>query len=81
MLVGALWIPRSIATGLLAGLVAGAAIRLLWIHVPWHTHGHAVQESLQLGIQCMLIVGVVLGTLQLLSAQHQRSALEEAHSH
>ena len=81
VLVGALWIPRSIAAGLLAGLVAGAAIRLLWIHVPWHTHGHAVQESLQLGIQCMLIVGVVLGTLQLLSTQHQRSALEEAHSH
>ncbi|MQA75623.1 MAG: TIR domain-containing protein [Solirubrobacterales bacterium] len=72
-LVGALWIPRSLAAGFLAGLAAGALVRLLWNVVAW-SGGSAFEESLGTGIQCLLIVGLVLVALRALSVE-PRSAV------
>jgi uncharacterized membrane protein len=76
VLLGALWIPRNVGAGLVAGAAAGALVRLVWNQVNWDT-GSALQESLQIGIQCLLIVGLILGALQLLGAR-QPSTLEPA---
>ncbi len=72
-LLGALWTPRRIAIGLGVGLAAGALVRLVWNALDWSA-ATAFEESLAVGLQCLLIVGIVLATLQLLSAQ-QRPAL------
>jgi hypothetical protein len=76
-LIGSLWTPRSIATGVLAGLVGGALVRLLWNAVGFSTDA-AIEDALGIGIQCLLIVGLVLAALQALSAQ-PRSTPRPAH--
>jgi TIR domain len=76
-LIGALWTPRSIATGVLAGLVGGALVRLLWNAVGFSTDA-AIEDALGIGIQCLLIVGLVLAALQALSTQ-PRSTPRPAH--
>jgi hypothetical protein len=48
-LLGGLWVPRKVGTGLLAGLAAGALVRLFWNAVDW-SGGSTIQESLGLGI-------------------------------
>lgn len=69
-LLGGLWIPVSVAGGVFAGLVSGALVRLVWNQVEWDA-GSSLQEALQIGIQCLLIVGLVLAALQLLGAQRR----------
>ena len=76
-LIGSLWTPRSVATGVLAGLVGGALVRLLWNAVGFSGE-EAFEEALGIGIQCLLIVGLVLAALQALSAQ-PRSTPRPAH--
>jgi hypothetical protein len=68
ILLGALWVPRSIAAGFLAGLAAGALVRLLWNASGANPDG-AFQDSVGIGIECLLIVGLVVASLQLLNAQ------------
>lgn len=73
-LLGALWTPRSTAIGFIAGLVGGALVRLVW-NVVEASPDTAFEESLGIGIQCLLIVGFVLAALHTLSTQ-PRSAAE-----
>ena len=67
----------GVATGVLAGLVGGALVRLLWNAVGFSGE-EAFEEALGIGIQCLLIVGLVLAALQALSAQ-PRSTPRPAH--
>ncbi len=67
-LLGALWTPRRLAVGLGAGLVSGALVRLFWNAMDWQPDT-TFEESVGVGLQCLLIVGLVLATLQLLSTQ------------
>ena len=66
----------GVATGVLAGLVGGALVRLLWNAVGFSGE-EAFEEALGIGIQCLLIVGLVLAALPL-SAQ-PRSTPRPAH--
>jgi hypothetical protein len=70
VLLGALWTPRSIAIGFLAGLVAGALARMFWNEVGW-TSDSALQSGGSIGIQCLLIVALILAALAALSTQPQ----------
>ena len=74
-LLGTLWIPRSIAAGVLAGLAAGALVRLVWNAIDW-SGGSAFEEALQIGIQCLVIVGLVLAALQALSTASRSTLVE-----
>lgn len=66
-LIGALWVPRRIGASLLAGLVAGAAV-----HAAYNNRGFtATTDGSKLastGIECFVIVGVVLAALLALDA-------------
>jgi hypothetical protein len=70
VLLGALWTPRSIAIGFLAGVAAGALARLFWNGVGW-TSDSALQSGASIGIQCLLIVALILAALAALSTQPQ----------
>ncbi len=74
-LLGSLWTPRSAAVGFIAGLVGGALVRLLWNAVDW-SGDSAFEESLGIGVQCLLIIGLVLATLHTLST-HPRFAVSD----
>lgn len=67
LLLGALWAPRSAAAGVLAGLAAGALVRLLWNASGWGGPS-AFEQSLGIAGQCLLIVALVLAALQALGA-------------
>lgn len=67
-LLGGLWIPRSVATGLVAGLAAGAMVRLLWNAVDF-TGDAAFEDAFGIALQCLLIVGLVVAALQVLSTR------------
>ena len=69
-LLGYLWVPPSLAAGFLAGLVAGAIVRLGWNAVDWSADS-AFEEAFGIGVQCLFIVGLTLVVLQLLSAQRK----------
>lgn len=67
-LLGRLWTPRRIATGLLAGLVAGALVRLVWNVIDF-TESSAFDDAFGIGLQCLLIVGIVVAVLQVLGTR------------
>lgn len=72
-LLGALWTPRSASVGFIAGLIGGALVRLIWNAVDW-SGDSAFEEALGIGVQCLLIIGLVLATLHTLSV-HPRFAV------
>ena len=60
-LLGLLWIPRRTAMGCGVGLAAGLLIQLV-ITQTWNPDSTA-ESALSVGLQCVVIVGAVLGVL------------------
>ncbi len=73
-LLGKLWDPRSVATGFLVGLASGALVRLFWNAVG-SPGGSTFDEALGVGIQWLLIVGLVVAALQMLTGQLRSATL------
>ncbi len=59
-LLGALWVPRRIATGMAAGLVGGVLIQLLFTAM-WGNWRDT--EALATGVSCGAIAGLAIGAL------------------
>lgn len=64
-LLGVIWIPRAIATGMAAGLFGGALIQLLYIGLDWNWRDSNLDGIAATGIECMAIVS--LATVALLA--------------
>jgi hypothetical protein len=60
-LLGALWIPRRTALGFGVGLAAGALIQLVF-NQTWDP-GSTAESAVLVGVECVVIVGAVLGML------------------
>lgn len=64
-LLGVIWVPRAIATGMAAGLFGGALCQVLYIGLDWDWRQSNFDGIASTGIECAAIVG--LATLALLA--------------
>ena len=55
-LLGLIWIPRGIATGMAAGLFGGALCQLVYIGLDWNWRASNLDGIAATGIECMAIV-------------------------
>ena len=55
-LLGLIWKPRGIATGMAAGLFGGALCQLAFIGLDWNWHHSNLAAIVATGIECMAIV-------------------------
>lgn len=73
-MLGALWTPRNLLVGIASGLVAGAAVRVFWNSIDT-SEENAFEAGMQIGIQMLLIVGLILTALRFLAEEKHRPAL------
>jgi TIR domain len=62
-LLGLIWIPRGLVTGMAAGLLGGALIQLLYIGLDWNWRDSNLEGIAATGIECMAIVGFATAAL------------------